>query len=474
MLKIKKNRLISIILNISISIILYIYILTNWNNTDFSTTWSKDISIIVMILFVYQLTILKLNKYDYKNFFFWFIPLNYLFLYLRIILNDLSLDINIFWKLFESYSSLASYRSALFSIAYIQILFTGIIMIEQEKLQVENFKFRKKQINSDKCQKFIGIFLLIISMPFKIIYDYIVISAQSSNGSYIAVPEISGVIVALSALPVVALIFIVICEEINKRKTIILLGAYFLYCGIIMVFAGDRRQLVISLIVCILAFMEKYRVSIKGPKLFKYIILSIILLIILAAVREGRSNVIESFDDFKVALNNIKESNILYETLAEFGITFFSIVGAVEFYPSIYSFALGKTYIASILVVIPGFAKVFPSIFEFSSISKNIKNINNQGLGGSIPQDLYANFSIYGLLISFVIGIILALVMRRRKNSTGMDTIKYYILFYFLINLVRAGFFEITRNIFFAYILIYILKKLYIVMVRRKKVMINS
>ena len=220
--------------------------------------------------------------------------------------------------------------------------------------------------------------------------------------------------------------------------------------------------------------MEKYRVSIKGPKLFKYIILSIILLIILAAVREGRSNVIESFDDFKVALNNIKESNILYETLAEFGITFFSIVGAVEFYPSIYSFALGKTYIASILVVIPGFAKVFPSIFEFSSISKNIKNINNQGLGGSIPQDLYANFSIYGLLISFVIGIILALVMRRRKNSTGMDTIKYYILFYFLINLVRAGFFEITRNIFFAYILIYILKKLYIVMVRRKKVMINS
>ena len=323
MLKIKKNRLISIILNISISIILYIYTLTNWNNTDFSTMWSKDISIIVMILFVYQLTILKLNKYDYKNFFFWFIPLNYLFLYGRIILNALSLDKNIFWKLFESYSSLASYRSALFSIAYIQILFTGIIMIEQEKLQVETFKFRKKQINSDKCQKFIGIFLLIISMPFKIIYDYIVISAQSSNGSYIAVPEISGVIVALSTLPVVALIFIVICEEINKRKTIILLGAYFLYCGIIMVFAGDRRQLVISLIVCILAFMEKYRVSIKGPKLFKYIILSIILLIILAAVREGRSNVIESFDDFKVALNNIKESNILYETLAEFGITFF-------------------------------------------------------------------------------------------------------------------------------------------------------
>lgn len=456
----KKNILITII-NYSIAMILLCNMTFEWNKQPES--WSIIIRNIMILIFIYQMIILKIYKYRITDFIFWFITLNYLFLFGRVILISLGLEDKLFWKVGLYYSISSCYRAGLFSLCYLQLLFCGIMTSNVTTYQSKVKKNKKDNKYTEACIKFVGIYLFLVTMPFKIIYDYLTVRGQRDMGNYVAVVDgVNGVIVALSALPVVAIIFMTFSSLITRVSTKRILTLYFAYSTIIMIFSGDRRQFVISTIACALAYMEMYKLRLSYKRILGCGTLVLVGLFIISAIRIGRGTVIRDLDYFlELLLTVISENNIIYEVFAEFGLTFYTIVATIEFYPSRFNYLFGKEYLYCILVIVPTVISFFPKLAKEAQISKQIKSVYNQGLGGSLPQGLYANFSIFGVLLAPLYGKIIKKLTTKKINSSKIDLIFYYVNFYILLNLVRAGLGGIVRYIVYGYILIELFAYIY-------------
>ncbi|GAB1475508.1 hypothetical protein MASR2M70_03400 [Bacillota bacterium] len=73
-------------------------------------------------------------------------------------------------------------------------------------------------------------------------------------------------------------------------------------------------------------------------------------------------------------------------------------------------------------------------------------------MGASIIGDLYGNFGWFSLIMAIIFGAITSKIFKFGNNEENrLYCAKYYSLFYILINLVRASFFEIFRPAFMVY-----------------------
>ena len=447
------------VINIAISIFLGMGAFLLWDTVPES--WACVILIAASILMIYQLIVMKMKHYTIFDFFTWFIPLNFLFLFGRVFIIAFGLDRYLFWDSLRNYSNISCFRAGLFSVTYLQMFFTGLNIAKNKKrirkMSHENIRGERIAYSEPRLSA-IGIAILLITLPFKFYYDYLTIIGQSANGSYVAVVDtVNGVVLALSALPVVGLITLIFCDTVSKSATKSILATYFLVGAAIMIFAGDRRQYVISLISCFVAYKEKYPFKLKTGRIIVFSLLGAVFLAVLASIRVGRLEVISSFFQFwKYFTEMLQNNNVVLETLSEFGITFYTLVAAIEFYPSRLPFLYGKSYIFGMLVVIPGLTRAFPSLALDSEISQRIKAITRQGLGGSIPQDLYVNFSLLGIIIGIFCGYLMGTIVKQ-KGERNIDKIRYYSTFYIMLNLVREGFSGITRQYVYAFILLWVL-----------------
>ena len=240
-----------------------------------------------------------------------------------------------------------------------------------------------------------------------------------------------------------------------------------------MTLAADRRATVVSFIVLIVCCFSNYKIKLDFKKVIAIIVIGYLGLNLFSAICTVRTSGI-NFDSLKKQMSSqVQENNILISTSGEFGLTFFSIVNAMSYYPDRLPFVVGKTYIASILILIPEVStKLFNEISSAASITSNMKAIDGNPLGGSLAQDLFANFGNYGVFISIILGYLLAKITNEYEFPTSIDICKYYIKFYILLNLVRAGIYEMSRAYVYSFFLIYLLAILY--NQKNKKNLINK
>ena len=404
---------------------------------------------------VYQFSMLFFCHFGIYNFFSWFIPFNYLFLFGRVFLIALGYKNELFWSTIRNYSDLACLRAGLFCLCYLQILFISLMTMKNNSAEV----CHKNPIRTsyDFNVGINGLILFVVTMPFKIYTDRLQIQAQQSAGQYVVLGDVDAVTATLAMLPVVGVIMYIFSNKASKVKKISLIVIYHLYASIEVLFAGDRRQFVISIIVCILALCYYYHVKISWKMLLGALLVGVIGLFALAAIREGRLNVIYSFGDFVEVFNKSMQNNIIYETMSEFGLTFYSVVATIEFYPSRFSFTSGWLYIAMFVIIIPGVSSKIPQMHDALMVSKYCKSVYNHGLGGSIPQDLYSSFSVFGLVGAIPFTIIMTKILTIKADYNEWKQARYFILFYGCLNLVRCGIAEITRLLAYAFIIIWII-----------------
>lgn len=413
--------------------------------------WSEIVTLIAIALLLIQIISLKLKGIEYTDFRLWFLILTYLFMFGRVFLHALNLDENIFWNLIMRYPEIDMFRASMFILCSIQSIFIGFVIKDckkNNKLKVKLYKL-KPDFNIYKA----GIILLIFSLPFRLITDINWIIQTQGAGSYSAIQSGSGLSDDFAFLFLPSIILLICSGKLNKSKSNILVSVVIIYFIIVMILTGDRRYPVTAILALVLCYLKYYnlRISFVKTVLLGYIALT--MLNLFTVVREVRHDELTSLFDFilnywsKIFFN----TNTVYETLAEFGLTFFSVVHIFMYVPYIIPFQRGFTFVATIPSILP-IGWLFRDFFSKSSVSGIINPQAGASVGASLIGDLYANFGWYALGAGIIVGIIFNKIFNvSNEKNIRLKYVQYFSLFYILINLVRATFFEVFRSAIMVY-----------------------
>lgn len=464
-LYVKKTTL----LNIIITIMLYSFFVYSYYFGKVKVGWSHTVSWAACILFIYhinRIVKLKVRIYDFRA---WFVLLQYIFIFGRIWLNGMGLDKDIFWNLFLYYDHTAMYLASLYGLVYTQAIFTGFFLFYKPTINPYKKESSSvgKQFYRSGSMTFIGVGLILISLPFRIYNDILTILAQSSSAGYVAVAVTNGMMYAFGMLLPVGVIYLIYSDSLRKHTIRIILVLWLVYTTIVMIFSGDRRYSIIAIIVVILCFLVVNDVRIGLGKTILGIVTSFLVLTVLATIRNGRMYVIDSFSVFfDIFIETLVKSNLLYETFAEFGLTFFIYASVFQFFPTVIPFKYGLTYLLAPITTIPMIGVVVPNLQTSISGHLDAKSITGHPLGAALGQELYCNFGLLAPLFAVFAGYLLNRVMNFNSIKSSKHMARYFGLFYILLNLVRSSTTEILRMAVYSLVIPVILEAAYKLLLR--------
>lgn len=437
-----KHKYIYKLVHILILFTLLTFTYSFWSDYKIQVDWEKFVSLFSISLLLFQLISMKLKKISFKEFPFWFTILSHLFMFGRVYLNFLNLDEQIFWNLITRYTDENLFRAGFVILCLLQSIFMGLTF------NYQNTIVTKPVLNHPIKAVFItGIILLIISMPFRLYMDLLYVMQSQTTGEYLSLINFSGLQDDIAFLFVPSLIFIIASKILSKRQSLILLILAVSYFFVFMILTGDRRYPSTGILVLVLSYLYGYNIKIKPMRFLIYTAFAFISLNLLSIIRDIRLVQLTSLSDFLVLYGKdiFLGKSTIYETLAEFGISFFSVVIAIKYVPSVVPFQNGLSFISSIPSALP-IGSIFPNIFKNSSMSDTINLLENTPVGATLIGDLYINFGIISFVFAFIAGVLLSRIFLIKSDTNYRYSIaKYYSIFYILINVVRASFFEVFR-----------------------------
>lgn len=443
-------------------LVLFSYL--TWCNYDIIDQWSKVTSKLAFIMLVFQLISFKYKRVNYTDFRLWFIILSYLFMFGRVFLHAYGLDSRIFWNLMPRYSSINLYHASMYILCVIESLFIGFILRDnQKKIKGNIVEIGKAPKNNLMYNA--GILLLAFSIPFRLFTDITWILQTQVSSSYSSLAGNSGLADDFAFLMVPSIIYIITSGRLRRKSALSIVLLVVGYFVIVMILTGDRRYQVTAIFALILCYLRLYGVKFKVKQIIIWGVGGLLILNFFTVIREVRGNELTSLGTFFKYYGSdiLLGTSTLYETLAEFGLTFFSVVHILEYVPQYISFQYGFSFIASIPSVLP-IGWLFENFFHKASLSGIINPIAGAPVGASLIGDLYGNFSWFAIFAGIIIGTLTNKIFRMESSTSNrLRCAQYYSLFYILINLVRATFIEIFRPSIMIYciplFIMWILKK---------------
>jgi len=212
-------------------------------------------------------------------------------------------------------------------------------------------------------------------------------------------------------------------------------------------------------IVYALNYMYINKIKIKPHKLIFILFFGIILLNLIMQISAIRqTELVTPFVFFAEYGSNLFSLDFIYKIFGEFGISFITVVIAIKNIPSLIPYQHGLSFFGAIPSILP-IGWLFPEFFEKVSIFRKLYAIEGYPVGASLPGELFANFGWWGILIVFWIGYFVPKLLKfsSRRQNNAFRTAQYFSVFYVLINIVRASFLEITRNLAVVIILPYLI-----------------
>lgn len=450
-MKIAKKNFIFNIINLIFFYILYALTYLDWWKNP-QSNWQVTISLLILLLIVYYLIVFKSLKAHITDFSVWFFLLHFLFMFGRIILAALNMDQTLYWNLSRYYDNNVQRKAAFYSLCCIQAIFTGYFLIHRTK----EYTIIKKQNHLEDWRTFAtGIVLIIITFPLKIYVDYSIYLISKISGEYVINSSTNGVIKALSLLSGAGIIFILSSGYFSKVKVLFFFGAISVYYIISMIVTGDRRYTVTILICSALCYLKKYKIKLRKRTILTLIFLSYIGIGLLTTIKDIRKmENVELSLIFSLFMKYLIEGKIFYELLAEFGLSFFTVVNSINYSPIAIPFLNGKTLITAFLSVIPGIGRILGDFIDSASLSLVYCKLSTFPVGGSLLCDLYGNFGILAPFFGIMVGLFLSKVFNEYKiEYSNYNMARYYLLFYLLLNIIRCDFNEILRVIIYGLIL---------------------
>lgn len=441
-IKISTDSIVLLFWFIALAMISYLMFQSSidYNNWYFGIAILAFIQMLLQILFMLKQSI---KIYDFR---IWFILLSYLFMFgkqfLAAILSDTKFNgVIIFQRLYDAETM---YHSSLYIILCIQAVFLGFFITKKKSLYFTSVL----EEPADNTLYITGILLTVISFSCALITDVSNIITIQSSGRYADISGGTGLIDDFGLLLAPSILHLFFCGKLTKKKTFILLMAVSVYYIIVMTLTGDRRYPIISIIVLFLAYIQIYSFKFK-IKHFVYILLALIMLNLFVVLREIRQGNMVSLSVFisTYGLRLFDFSNTIFETLNEFGTSFYTVCLGFMGFPELFPFRYGSTLLSGLIGIIPlGPLYTNSSIYKFGRVVEVVNTYFNTHPGGSVYEDMYTNFSYFAYILLIAFGYFTSNLIFKNSNDNRKKMIRYYILFYSLIHLCRASFTEVIRT----------------------------
>lgn len=326
--------------------------------------------------------------------------------------------------------------------------FFHLLFYKQSNKKIVN-KYQDKDV-----LKYSGILLVLLGfLPYLYrSYKYI-INASNFGYAYLysqdgAVPSI---FVHLSNFYFVGLIFLVLYYVDQKKYRNILYMINVI--SVVPFLISGKRTDTIALILTLILIHNYYVKRFEIKSIFKYFIMFSLLMFIvgsIAIIRVSRGMDLDTFLVF------IKEKNygfgFIFDTILELGFSMGPTIAIMGFVDNGYILSYGKTYIYSILSVVPLIPK--EKINRGISLANWLTDTLNLsfGSGFSLIAESYLNFKEFGFIFFAFLGIFTANIFSRFNKDNIVKSSMLFIIFRFVVISPRDSFLVFIRT--FAYIVL--------------------
>lgn len=422
------------------------YMLAYWDKT--TTNWSEMafyFSIVSIIANILTIVHLKIKISDFRVS---FLALTYIFMFGRIWLNYLNLDADIFWVLHKFFDIDTMFKASLFTICCTQALFIGLFIQRKYDNDEKHSELKHKSEQSDVALLTTAFILLVIGIPCRLITDINAVISTAATGNYNSITVQSGLVDDFAHLFIPGLLCFFECRPKSKNLIIVFVMVYYVA---IMSVTGDRRYYVAGILAlgAYFLFHSERKKRKKNPLLILgLIIFAMVFLNFLQIVREMRLGDLGSISSFisNYGSDFFVFDDLLFEVLAEFGISFFSLVSIISNIPNVLPYQLGMSFIRTIPSVLP-IGSIFGDFFEKASPSTIINAYTGYPVGATLFGDLYANFNLLAVPLCIYVGMkIHKIFSKKMQDKSSLGVVLYYSSYYILINLVRSTIFEVFRT----------------------------
>lgn len=396
--------------------------------------WLLYFSIISVIQLLMTIVLLKVLKEHIISFSVIFIVLSYLFHFGQIILMGFKVEIE-FIRNILAYVAVEDFKDASLFSFYVQIMLSlGVITLMTIKKNPELLLKRKKDFEITKQLNIlnkIGIIFIAVGFFPKIYIDLTEISLFYTEG-YLATYDtgVDGYLYLVSKFMNIGIYLVIIANHKKEKLAMCILfmaGGYQFFSML----SGGRGESILNIIVLLFLYF-KFFGNINFKKMSIYFLVGYLILLVLNVIREIRLlNNISSNDIILI----VKDTSLLqpiFETLNEFGSTFFTVCLTVMYGKSFIDISWGENYIVTALMLLPVLGSS-EGIMTSAVYLYNLPINTNLYLGGSYIGELYYSFGNMGIVFAFLIGIIIGTIsLKIKKFFVEEEYLKLSILIVFV------------------------------------------
>ena len=296
-------------------------------------------------------------------------------------------------------------------------------LLKKEETEEEIEDESKKQ-ETIKVIRIVAAFLIIISV-IPAISNFITDARLAYQGGYESVYSdknigLGSISEKLEPFSFLGLLILMVSYKDNLKNARIIFLVNLLYNGL-QIFFGARGVPIINCIVIIITYhicIQKFKTS--------YIIIAAILITplfnMLSMIKEVRKYPIEEWvaNIGTIWEETSKEQPIL-TVMNEMGTAIFPTAAALDFYPAQIPYKYGTTYLYGILSIVPNINSNEVHIAARENVATEVSEHYGARFGGSIVEDVYANFGWFAPILFIAIGFSLfkisELAERKYKNN---------------------------------------------------------
>ena len=445
--EIKANCMRALLLNLILLCVFFALLVADWQNILSDDNWAIKSAILSLVSLGSNIYFFITNNRRIGDFRVIFLIMTYPFMFGRVWIAALGMEKMTSWWLQDYFSTSVLYKTSLFCLCCIQASFLGLFFASEKAERVFR-DYLSATVIADHNRTVrlynTGLILILIAIPCRLITDVHAIIQGLGSRQYGAIEGITGFWDDFAFLLIPGVICIMESRPRSKMKWMLGLSFYF---AVVMIMTGDRRYYVTGILALGLYYVNKMRKT-KKKGIGKTIIYTVLVVFglnfleVIRSIRNGELGLVSSF------LSNYGDrlfdfSTTFVDVFGEFGISFYSAASIVEYIPNSLPFQLGLSIIGSLVTIIPFGNRFLYSVAEPSNI---INSYTHLTVGSSIFGDLYANFGLFAIFFSLILGILLRKwFFYLSKKKTGLSVVLCYTSYYILINLVRSSFLEIVR-----------------------------
>lgn len=448
MIMLNKRTKIILFYTLFILIIITLWLAMGSNKNLMVEAWIANLSYIVLCICLY-----KLNK-NILNPSIIFMTFIFVFCNGQVFLYSLGIDVREF-LVFISNTEDEIIRALTYFIFSFLIMGEGLLLVS--KKEEENFKVSK---DFNLSIRYIGYLLCIVSiLPYFYSMIRMIITTITSGymANYTGNSQSSGWSYIMEFF-IPSLILILYSYKDEKIKSNIFFSIMIIVC-ILNLFTGSRAE-AISIIVILLIFYNQYIKKFNKKNIIVLFIIAFIGMTLISIIAKTRSKANTIEESILMIFTN---SNPIAETIEELGGTMNAWCLTDSVVPEYQDFKYGESYLASFLMVIPSSFLGGYSFASKAALDIWLQNTLNMsyGPGFNIFAETYYNFGWYGgIAFAFILGAFFGKMFNLRNKDKQKSELFKLLSLIFLFNsllIARLPFHSTIRNIFYMYILVYIM-----------------